>query len=305
MRRLPPLNSLRAFEAAARLSSVTAAAEELGVSHSAVSQQVKQLEDYFGQRLFNRPGRRVEPTPAAIALLEDVKAAFDRIAVASEQLTRRGVRRIVTVNATDSFAMHWLIPRIAAFQQEYPHFEIRVATAMSDGIAQLDGPYDLIIRSGVMARPGYVCRALMDESATPLLHPRLAAARTFKQPEDLKLAPLLHTRSHADAWRRWFLEHGAPTVETLDGPFFDSMSLAIKAALNGLGAIMAPDAFVAEELAEGRLVAPFPERTLRGAGFHVLFREDAAQERGTRELLRWLDSQTRPLAAAPATALQR
>src|SRR5262245_35218168 len=95
MRRLPPLNALRAFEATARLSSVTAAAKELNVSHSAISQQVRLLEDYFGQRLFTRPGRRVEPTPAALAFLEDVRAALDGLAVAAEHLTRRGGRRIL------------------------------------------------------------------------------------------------------------------------------------------------------------------------------------------------------------------
>ena len=113
MRRLPPLNAVKAFEAAARLSSVTAAAEELRVSHSAVSQQIKQLEDWFGQKLFSRPGRRIEPTAAALSYLEDVRAALDRIALASEQLANRGSRRVLTINCTPSFALRWLIPRTA------------------------------------------------------------------------------------------------------------------------------------------------------------------------------------------------
>lgn len=295
MRRLPPLTALRAFEATARLASVTAAAAELGVSHSAVSQQISQLENYFGQKLFDRPGRRLEITPAAAALLEDVRDAFDRIAAASEQLTRRGVQRIVTINATPSFAMHWIIPRIAAFQQEHPNLELRVTTSAASGINHLDKPYDLVIRREVMARQGYVCRPLVSDKATPLIHPRLAKRIDRRQPGSLAELGLLHTRSWPDAWRRWLVEHSGSRVQTLDGPFFDNTSLAVQAALNELGAALAPIAFVQDELAEGRLVAPFADCFVSGPGFHVLHSETAQRERGTRELLRWLDLHTDPV----------
>ena len=297
MRRLPPLNALRAFEATARLSSITAAASELGVSHSAVSQQVKLLEDYFGQRLFERPGRRVEPTPAAIALLEDVRAAFDHIALASAQLARRGARRVLTVNAPPAFAMRWLIPRVAAFQRAHPNLELRVATSTAEGISRLDGPYDLIIRREEMARPGYVCRRLLGDCATPVLHPKLRGAERLNAPQQLMSLPLLHARCSPDAWRRWLLEHANTPVETLDGPFFDDASFALQAALNGVGAAIIPLIFAAEELSAARLIAPFPERTLAGPGFHILYSEAAPHERGPRELLRWLD-----LEAEAATA---
>jgi LysR family transcriptional regulator, glycine cleavage system transcriptional activator len=291
MRRLPPLTALRAFEATARLASVTAAAAELGVSHSAVSQQISQLENYFGQKLFDRPGRRVEMTPAAAALLEDVREAFDRIAAASEQLTRRGVQRIVTISATPSFAMHWIIPRIAAFQSEHPNLELRVTTSAAPGISHLDRPYDLVIRREVMMREGYVCRPLVSDRATPLVHPRLARRLEQREPGDLPKLGLLHARSWPDAWRRWLVEHSGAKVQTLDGPFFDNTSLALQAALSELGAALAPIAFAQDELAEGKLVAPFPDCFISGPGFHVLHSETAQRERGTRELLRWLDLQ--------------
>jgi LysR family transcriptional regulator, glycine cleavage system transcriptional activator len=296
MRRLPPLNALRAFEATARLASVTAAAEELGVSHSAVSQQIGQLERHFGQKLFDRPGRRVEPTPAAMALLEDVRAAFDRIALASEQLTRRGVKRILTINAPPSFTSQWIIPRIAAFQQAHPNFELRVTTSSAGSIGQLDKPYDLIVRREIMARPGYVCRPLLSDEATPVLHPRLAERLGSRRPADLTELGLLHARSWPDAWRRWFAEHGGASVETLDGPFFDNTSMALQAALSALGVALAPLAFVQAELGEGRLVAPFPDCLVEGPGFHMLYRESAPNERGTRELLNWLELQVQALA---------
>lgn len=289
MRRLPPLTALRAFEATARLASVTAAAAELGVSHSAVSQQIGQLENYFGQKLFERPGRRVEMTPAAAALLEDVRDAFDRIAAASEQLTRRGVQRIVTINATPSFAMHWMIPRIAAFQSEHPNLELRVTTSAAPGISHLDRPYDLVIRREKMTREGYVCRPLVSDRATPLVHPRFAKRLEGREPGDLTKLGLLHARSWPDAWRRWLVEHSGAKLQTLDGPFFDSTSLALQAALSELGAALAPIAFVQDELAGGKLVAPFPDCFISGPGFHILHSETAHRERGTRELLRWLD----------------
>ena len=146
MRRLPPLNALRAFEAAARLSSVTAAAEELGVSHSAVSQQLKLLEEHFGQKMFDRKGRRIEPTQAAQALLNDVKAAFDLIAVGSEQFAARSSEITLTINATPSFALRWLIPKTSEFQLKNPGFKILVHTSEKDSIAYVDQPFDIIIR---------------------------------------------------------------------------------------------------------------------------------------------------------------
>lgn len=299
MRRLPPLNALRAFEATARHSSVTAAAAELGVSHSAVSQQVKLLEDYFGQKLFDRPGRRVEPTPAAMALLEDVRAAFDRIALASTQLTRRGVRRVLTINAPPSFAMRWLIPRIAAFQRAHPNLELRVATSPADSAARLDGSDDLIVRPAEMFRAGFACKLLLQEKSTPVLHPQLRGAERLANPQQLANLVLLHTRCSPDAWRRWFSDHASPRSDTIDGPLFDDASFALQAALGGVGAALVPLVLAADDLAAGRLVAPFPERTVSGEGYYVLYREAAPHERGTRELLRWLDAEAAACADAP------
>ena len=314
MRRLPPLNALRAFEAAARLSSITGAAAELGVSHSAVSQQVKLLEDYFGETLFARRGRRIEPTPAARALLEDVGSAFDHMAVASERLSRRGGRRVVSVNAPASFALQWLIPRIAAFEREHPGLELRVATCDVQDVAQLDRPYDAIIRRDVMKRRGCLCRRLLDDDVVPLVNPRLLERREVTRPAHLSAHTLLHARSRPDAWRRWFQAHGVAAPEPSNGPSFDNTALALHGALIGLGAALAPLALVAEDLAEGRLVAPFPAAVLAGPGYHVLYREAAIDERGPRELLKWLIAQAggrvalagaRSLSAASASTQGR
>lgn len=289
MRRLPPLNSLRAFEATARLSSVTAAAEELRVSHSAVSQQIRQLEEYFGQKLFTRPGRRVEPTPAALAYLEDIRAALDRISVSSERLAQDRSLRFLSVNATPSFALRWLIPRTAEFQIANPSIQLRISTSTSDGIDHLDTPHDFIFRRDVMSREGHVCRRILDDLATPVIAPGLAARFSIETPADLLECPLLHARLRPHAWKQWFHGCGVDMPETVGGAFFDNIFLSVEAAVNGVGVAITPAILVEDDLAAGRLVAPFPDRNIAGPGFHILFRKEAHLERASRIFLQWLE----------------
>ena len=288
MRRLPPLNALKAFEAAARLSSVTAAANELGVSHSAVSQQLTLLEDYFGQKLFLRPGRRVEPTPVALALLEDVRIALDRLAVASEQLTRRGGQCIFSISATASFAQRWLMPRIVAFQCGHANIELRVATSLSDGVSHLDAPFDFIIRREPMERAGYICRLLVQDQVTALLSSECNQRRVLEHPQEVLSLKLLHMRSRPEAWKRWLTAQGVEVQDTLDGPYFDHFFLSLEAAIHGLGVALAPLALVEGDLAAGRLFAPFLQRTLDGPGFHLLYRAELEGDRHGQRVLEWL-----------------
>ncbi|MCA8887068.1 MAG: LysR family transcriptional regulator [Hyphomonadaceae bacterium] len=290
MRRLPPLNALRAFEAAARCGGISAAASELGVTHSAISQQVLQLERYFGQKLFHRPGKRIEPTASALALLEDVRASLDRIAVACNQLGRRGLDRIITINAPSSFAMLWLLPRAAVFQRKHPHLELRVSTYHGGCDAlQLDGPYDFIVRRFPMKRNGHVCSKLLDDAAVPMMSPQLDL--TIERPEQLENLNLIHTKSWPDAWQRWLAQHAGRNTQTIDGPFFDHTALALQAALNGLGIAIAPRALADEYLADGRLISPLGECEIRGSGYHIMHALDAANERGPREFLHFLEMQ--------------
>lgn len=291
MRRLPPLRALRTFEAAARLASVTAAAEELNVSHSAVSQQIKQLEDYFGLKLFKRSGRGIEPTAEAAAYLEDVGASLDRIAIASEQLSQRNRGRVLRVNATPSFAMRWLIPQTSTFQLDNPSIDLRISTSTSDGIEHLKEPADFIIRRDVMVRSDHVCRRFLDDVSTVVVSPVLAAQQHLGEPRDLLKVPILHLRSRPDAWRRWFKASEVVMPDTIAGPFFDHFFLSLQAAINGLGAAIGPYALIAEDLSEGRLVTPFPDLTVAGPGFHVLYRGSAVKERTGRIFLDWLVEQ--------------
>ncbi|CAO3356270.1 LysR substrate-binding domain-containing protein [Azospirillum melinis] len=288
MRRLPPLRALRVFEVVARHASVTRAAEELAVSHSAVSQQIKQLEDHFGQPLFVRSGRGISPTPGATAFLEDVRSCFDRLAIASEQLSHRTYGRVLKVDATPSFALRWLIPQISAFQLANPSIELRISTSATDGIGHLNEPVDFIVRRDVMSRPDHVCQRFLDDVSTVVLSPSLLKQKRIASPEDLLEVPLLHLKSRPDAWTRWFRTTQVATPEAIAGPFFDHFFLSLQAAISGLGAAIGPYALIKDDLAAGRLVAPFPQHRLVGPGFHVLYSAGTVKDRAGRVFLEWL-----------------
>lgn len=296
MRRLPPLNALRAFEATARLSSITAAAQELGVTHSAVSQQVRRLEDYMGRKLFDRPGKQVAPTKAGRELLRDVAAAFDQIASASERLTHRGTSRVLTVGAPACFALRWLVPRMAQFQRLHPGLELRVDTVRPASAAWPDRTHDVVICREELDWPGYSCRRFLDDRRVVVVAPHLARHHTLARPADLDQATLLHVRSDPNDWRLWFEQHAQRPPQRSNGPVFDDISLALEAARSGLGAFIAPFAFVERDLLEGRLVAPFLDLSLPGGAFYILHQESNALERGLRELLRWLHEEGAPSA---------
>ena len=292
MRRLPPLNALKAFEAVARLSSITEAAAELSVSHSSVSQQIKLIEGYFGQKLFIRRGRGIEPTQAALVYLEEIRACFDRIAVSSEQLAQQGQRHGITLNATPSFALRWLIPKTSEFQLANPTIDLRVTTSTSDEITHLKEPYDLIFRRDAMVRHGHLCARLLDDSQTPVMAPALLEQHNIKEPRDLANLTLLHMRSRPDAWEKWFQNQNITDIDTGAGPFFDHFFLSLQAAITGHGVAIGSRVLIEDDLEAGRLVAPFQEQSIEGPGFHVLYRSEIADYASGRIFLKWLSKTT-------------
>lgn len=302
MRKIPPLHALRAFEATARHASVTQAADELGVSHSAVSQQVRGLEDYFGQALFHRNGRRVEPTEAAKALLDEVRTAFDRIAIAAEQFAVRNGSAAITINATPSFAMRWLIPKSSAFQLANPTANVVVETSRSDEIDHLTKSYDFIIRRAPMKRADHICVKLIDDHSTAVLAPKLWATLKGAGPQELRRSVLLHLKSRPDAWQRWFEASGAKPAEPPPGPYYEHFFLSLQAAINGLGVAVGPLCLIEDDLAQGRLLTPFPEHILAGPGFHVLYPATTMRSRVHRAFLEALKQEAKSTEAARSSA---
>ena len=289
MRRLPPLKALRAFEAAGRHQSIVKAADELSVSHSAVSQQIKLLEAYFRQPLFHRQGNRITLTQQAALYLEDVRFCFDRIANASGNLLSNGVDCEVRINTTPSFAMRWLVPRLPQLQRQHPNVSVRIETSTSDELPDSEQGFDLIIRRDAMSRPGMVCQRILDDESLAVLSPELLETLDVRRPDDLLKAPLLHMKSRLSSWPQWFNTAAVPAPHVLPGQTHDHFFLSLEAALNGMGVALAPRAIVEDDLSSGRLVALFPEHVLEARGFHSLFQERPNQQ--VQAVVDWLTEQ--------------
>jgi LysR family glycine cleavage system transcriptional activator len=256
MDRLPPLHTLRVFEAAARLLSFTRAAEELHVTQAAVSHQIRALEDEFGTRLFRREGRSVLLTESGQRLLGPVREGLDAF--------REGVRAVraaqrvgtLTVTAPPSFAANWLVPRLVRFQAEQPAIEVHVLSSMRY-VDFAREPVDLGIRYGRGAWPELEVELLMREEMFPVCAPALLAGdRPLRAAVDLGHHSLLHCLTYPDDWRRWLHAAGVAGIDSGRGPKFDTLSLMYQAAASGMGVAIAREPLVAEDLAAGRVVVP-------------------------------------------------
>uniref|UniRef100_UPI00083063C4 LysR substrate-binding domain-containing protein n=1 Tax=Cupriavidus sp. D384 TaxID=1538095 RepID=UPI00083063C4 len=200
---LPPLNALRAFEAAGRLGSFKDAAAELHVTHGAVSQQIRLLEEWLGAPLFDRHNRRVALTPAARAYLDKVGPLFEQLSQATAQYgVPEAVARTLSVNASATFTLRWLVPRLAAFRAGHPDVEVRVETSNAP-LESLREGYDVIIRGGPDTFYGYATRSFLVEERVPVCSPALLARVPLRSAADLRQHTLLHTSSLPRLWPDW------------------------------------------------------------------------------------------------------
>ena len=267
-RRLPPLNSLRAFESAARLLSFTKAADELAVTQSAVSHQVKGLEDWAGVPLFRRDGRAVALTEAAAKYLPAVSAALDQIALASRKLQAVDPGQgWLTVAVMPAFAGKWLVPRLAAFRAKHPNIDVWVAS-FERQTGALDADVDMAIRYGREEWPGLKRIKFLDEELFPVCAPAMAAQ--FKEPGDLARATLLHDELRED-WAMWLRAAGVTTVDATRGPGFDDSGLLIQAAIEGLGVALGRSVLVKRDLEAGRLMRPFQTAIPSESAYYLVY----------------------------------
>ena len=255
-RRLPSLNAVRAFEAAARHESFTRAAEELCVTQGAVSHQVKALEAELGLKLFNRERQRLVITEAGREYLNVVRDAFDRIALGTERLLQRQTSGILTVSTSPDFAAKWLVHRLGRFAEAFPEIELRVsATLHHVEFARED--IDLAVRHGDGQWTGLHVTRLCSEELFPVCSPRLATdARPLNQPADLLGFPLLHLDDRT-TWATWLETAGVGDAEALHGPVLNRASMVIDAAVDGQGVTLARTTLAAWDLINGRLIRPF------------------------------------------------
>jgi LysR family glycine cleavage system transcriptional activator len=260
-RALPPLNSLAAFEAAARLASFSKAAGELHVTPAAVSRHIKIMEGWLGRPLFDRRHRGVALTTAGEAYLSECGAALDRIAEATARQVEQGRGRVLRVNALATFTMRWLIPRLPSFQVANPGVEVRLSTSR-DPIASLRGDFDVVIRGGPEDVPGYVATEFLKEHRVPVCGKALLKKLPLRTAADLRHHTLLHAAALPGVWTEWLEAAGVPGLMPKASLTLDHFYLTLQAAVDGLGVAIGPVALVADDVAEGRLVKPFAGPTL-------------------------------------------
>jgi LysR family glycine cleavage system transcriptional activator len=266
--RLPPLNAVKAFEAAARLGSFSSAAEELNVTHGAVSRQIRTMEEWIGAPLFRRTSRNAVPTQAGIELLADAGPALDRLAEGSRRVRVRSLAQgVLNVATQPTFSMRWLIPRLSDFQRDHPGLELRIVTA-STSAERFQMEADVVV-SGPSPQPGWVGTRFMGEALLPLLSPELIAKCPLRRPEDLEHHTLLHSATRRRAWARWFGIAGIPDMKPAGEQVFEHFYFAIQAALAGVGVVMGPLALVAEDVRGGRLAAPIKSPVVASRGYFV------------------------------------
>ncbi|MFM0220834.1 transcriptional regulator GcvA [Paraburkholderia dipogonis] len=256
-RTLPPLNALRAFEAAGRLGSFKEAAAELHVTHGAVSQHVRALEEWLGASLFERHNRRIALTPAAKAYLGEIGPLFEQL---SQATARYGfpetVSRTLSVNAPATFTLRWLVPRLATFRAAHPAVDVKVETS-NESLESLKETYDIIVRGGPDTFYGYSMRPFLSEERVPVCSPALLQRLPLRTPDDLRQHTLLHTSSLPRVWPDWLASAKISAIRPAAALTFDHFYLTLQAAIDGIGIAMGPTALVADDLAAGRLVAPF------------------------------------------------
>jgi LysR family transcriptional regulator, glycine cleavage system transcriptional activator len=285
--RLPPLNAIKAFEAAARLGSFTRAAKELGVTHGAVSRQIRLLEDWLGSRLFLRTSRNAVPTQMGLDLLSAAGPVLDRLAAVSQRLRNRApATGTLRVSALPTFAMRWLIPRLPEFQRDHPNLELRIVTA-STPAEQFRMDVDVVI-SGPSRQPGWVRTRFLGEAYLPLLSPNLMKERPLRACADLARHTLLHAATRREMWLRWLAAAGVPELKPGREQVFEHFYFAIQAALEGLGVIMGPVALVSEELRSGRLVTPIRDPVLKTRGYFFYAPEPMSDAPASVAIRDWL-----------------
>jgi len=300
-RRLPPLNAVRAFEAAARHESFALAADELAVTPSAVSQQVKTLEEILGVGLFTRRPRGLSLTPAGRRYLPRLSEALDAIAEASRALAAGGDDRTLTVTALGSFAALWLVPRLAGFEAAAPEIDVRLAT--SDRVVDLaaDG-IDAGVRYGPGPYPGLHAEKLMEETVFPVCAPALA--RRLTRPADLAEVALLHDASASGRfiynWKTWARAHGLDGVDLERGSGFTNSTFLVQAAIAERGVMLGRSVLVADALATGALVRPFDLESPAGAAYWFVTLPETADLPKIRRFRDWLFAEVARGAPAPA-----
>jgi LysR family glycine cleavage system transcriptional activator len=283
MRRLLFLNGIRAFEAAARTGSFAGAGAELNVSPAAVSRMVHLLEQRLGVALFERKANRLAMTAAGRAYQNGLTPIFDALAGLTAQVAAPSGMRVLTLGVGPTFAMRWLIPRLADFRMEETDIDVRITTG--GAAAPFADDWSCGIKLGDGEWPDLVAEPLFAADLLPVCAPRLAV--TLKRPADLKGPSLLRVAHSPEDWPSWLKAAGVARV-TARGPEFQFYGQALQAATDGLGVAMGIRPYIDDDLAAGRLVAPFAVSVSKGMRWYLIYRSFRTEQRDFAAFRRWI-----------------
>ncbi|MGI2259830.1 transcriptional regulator GcvA [Shewanella sp. GXUN23E] len=286
-RRLPPLNAVKAFEAAARHLSFTRAAEELFVTQAAVSHQIKALEEFLGLKLFRRKNRSLLLTEEGQSYFLDIKDIFVQLGEATDRLLARGAIGSLTVAMSPSFAIQWLVPRLAKFSEKNPDIDVRIKAVDSDS-ASLTDDVDVAIYYGQGNWPGVRADKLRNEVLIPVCSPLLLnGPKPLEKPADLKFHTLLHDSSRQD-WQAWFRQCGVTDVNVNQGPIFSHSSLVLQAAAHGQGVALGYSVLARPDIKAGRLVCPFQEVLVSKDAYYLVCQQSHAEQGKIAAFREWM-----------------
>jgi LysR family transcriptional regulator, glycine cleavage system transcriptional activator len=299
MTRLPPLNPLRAFEAAGRLKSIRKAAEELSVTPGAVSRQIQLLEDHLGIKLFRREPRAILLTAAGEQYFSAITGHFEGIREATEKLTGARSGEVLKIRAYTTFAMKWLIPRLSSFQSLHPHMEVRITTSL-EAVDFEHEDVDGAIRLGDGNWPGYEVDKLVRNELSPVCSSAYRDRVNLQSGADLKNLPLLHSLARPDDWMLWLKAAKLADIDPYAGPKYASSVLAYQAALEGQGIAMAQRVLVSDELATGRLIEPLDAILDRGEfTYYLVYPRNRSRNPAFRKFRAWLIEQAQAANPLP------
>ncbi len=298
---LPPLETFRFFEAAARHLNFTHAAKELHVTHGAVSQRIKRLEEHLGTRLFRRSGRSMLLTDAGRRLLERVRAAISEITEGVEEIRPNDTDRILTISTVPCLAAYWLLPRLADFNEHHPDIQVNIRATLSLTDFTRDG-IDMAVRFGPGKWAGLKSIKLRDEELVPVCSPAFRGGRLPRVPGDLLKMPLLH--DERQPWSIWFEAVGLDYRDAGQGPLYSDKTVLLPAALAGLGVALACASLVEADLASGRLIQLFSRSVPTRYSYFIVYPPGSESFGKIQVFQKWLLEQVRPVERKGAIGAQ-
>jgi len=297
-RHLPPLNGLRAFEAAARCGTFTRAAEELCVTQGAVSRHVAGLEAWLGVKLFERGRHGIALTPPGQAYFATARAAFDQLDYGTRQVQATPAKNRLRIKLPPTFAIRWLVPRLARFHARHPLIDVQITTSHQRADFRHED-VDVSIHSEPTPPEGTDHQRLFGETLVPVCSPALLeTGPRLARPGDLKQHVLLCSMNRPNDWPAWLAAAKAAHIDGNSGLKFENAALAYQAAMDRLGVMVAIEAFVSDDLSAGRLVAPFALRVPTAGAYYLACRAGEPALARVRDFETWVLEEARAATAS-------